>query len=433
MSNPINDAIEEIGKSTVEMREKLDRIDEENKKGNAAREKELEIQAAKWNESIDLAQKELKRINLENEKYKARIEMLEALADRPRGNKEEEFKSKELKLWTKCVRSGFKDSKVEAELIEVRKQMAGMETKTDSVLSGTALQGGNDVPKIIADQIETLVLAQSDIYPRVNVVTAGSSDYNEIVTIAGANGGWAAEAGSRSQTNAPNFRKVTPTHGELFALPRVSNWALQDLQHDVLSIINQDAADTFAISISTAIHSGSGSSQPTGMVHSAPTASDDYASPMRAAAVFEYIATGDSPTSSPISIDDLIDLQATLRRPYRNGAEFAMNRTTMGAIRKLKDTNGAYYWQPSTQAGQPDMLLGDPVFIWEDMATQAAGALPVAYGNFRRAYTYIKIGAMTMIRDEVTVPGFTNFYIAQRAGGIPRNNDAVKFIKQAAS
>jgi HK97 family phage major capsid protein len=278
------------------------------------------------------------------------------------------------------------------------------------------------------------VLAQSDIYSRVNVVTSGTSDYNEIVTIAGSNGGWSAEAGSRSQSNAPNYRKVTPTHGELYALPRVSNWALNDLQHDVLSIVNQDVADTFAISISTAIHAGNGSSQPTGMTNSAPTNANDYASPMRAAAVYEYVATGSSPTSTGLTVDDCIDLQTTLRRPYRNGAEFAVNRTTLGVIRKLKDSYGQYLWQPSTQAGMPDVFLGDPVFVWEDMADDgSANALPVAYGNFRRAYTFIKIGGMTMIQDNVTVPGFTNFYTAQRAGGIPRNNDAVKFLKLAAS
>ena len=57
----------------------------------------------------------------------------------------------------------------------------------------------------------------------------------------------------------------------------------------------------------------------------------------------------------------------------------------------------------------------------------------MAYGDFKRAYLLAKIGGMTMINDNVTVPGFTNFLIAQRAGGIPRNNDAVKFLKQIAS
>lgn len=430
--NPINEALEKAGKELADMRERLDKAEEERKSGEEVRAREKEIEAEKHNRQIDKAYDEIKNLKEEKARDQARLEILEAFAERPNGTPSEKLEQKELKLWEKSLRLGFKDEKTNAELADVRNKL--MESKADSILSGTALNGGNDVPTVIADAIETLVLAQSDIYAEVNVVTAGSSDYNEIVTIAGSNGGWSAEAGSRSQSNAPNYRKVTPTHGELYALPRVSNWALNDLQHDVLSIVNQDVADTFAVSISTAIHAGNGSSQPTGMTNSAPTNANDYASPMRAAAVYEYSATGLSPTSTEFTVDNLIDLQTLLRRPYRNGAKFAMNRTTMGKVRKLKDSYGQYLWQPSTQAGYPDTLLGDPVFIWEDMANSGtANALPVAYGNFRRAYTFIKIGGMTMIRDEVTVPGFTNFYTAQRAGGIPRNNDAVKWLKQVAS
>ena len=240
-------------------------------------------------------------------------------------------------------------------------------------------------------------------------------------------------ATGRTQSNAPNYRKVTITHGELYALPRVSNWSLTDIFFDVANNVKQDAADTMAISISSAIYSGSASSQPTGMTHSAPTNGNDYASPMRAAAVYEYVATGSSPVTTAVTLDNLIDLQSTLRRPYRGNAKWAFNSTTEGAYRKLKDSYGQYLWQPSAQVGVPDMLLGKPIIIWEDMASAGANALVTAYGDFRRAYTYAKIGMMTMIRDEVTVPGFTNFYIAQRAGGIPRNNDAVKFLKMVAS
>jgi HK97 family phage major capsid protein len=201
----------------------------------------------------------------------------------------------------------------------------------------------------------------------------------------------------------------------------------------VLSWLTEDAADTFAVSISTAIHAGTGSSQPTGMTTSAPTNADDYASPMRAAAVFEYIATGSSPITTEPSIDDLIDLQTAVRRPYQPNAKWAMNSVTMGKLRQKKTTDGAYLWQPSVQVGTPDLLLGKPVIVWEDMANYASSAIPIAYGDFRRAYTFARIGSMSMIRDEVTVPGFTNFLLAQRAGGIPRNNDSVKFLKQIAS
>jgi HK97 family phage major capsid protein len=431
MSNPILEKIDEFGQAVEAMRKANDESLTEMKKGNEVRAKELEIQADRWNKKIDEALKAINLLTQESEHYKTRVEILEALSDRPKGTPAEQIEQKHLQAWVKHVRSGMKDPGLEAELKGYQKQL--IELKVDSVLSGTALQGGNAVPKIISDEIEKLELAQSEILQQVNVVSTSSPDYNELVTISGANGGWAAETGSRSQSNAPNLRKVTITHGELYAFPRSSNWALEDLFFNVIAWLTQDAADTLAVSVSTAIHSGDGSSKPTGMTNTAPTNADDYASPMRAAAVYEYIATGSSPVTTAPNIDDLIDLQVAVRRAYQPNAKWTMNSITMGQLRKLKDTNGQYLWQPSVQVGTPDLLLGKPVFIWEDMANYGANALPIAYGDFRRGYTYAKIGAMTMIRDNVTVPGFTNFLLAQRAGGIPRNNDAVKFLKQVAS
>jgi len=428
MANEILQKIEEFGEAVTQMRKANDESIAEMKNGNESRARELEIKSDSWNKKIDELLKVTSALNKENEGQKTRIEILEALSDRPKGTPAEQLEQKHAQAWVKYMRSGFKDSALESEVKGFEKQI-----KANEVLSGTALQGGNAVPKIVSEAIEKLVLKLSDILPEVNNVTAGSPDYNELVTIAGANGGWSSETGSRTQSRAANLRKVTITHGELYAFPRASNWSLQDLFFDVLGWLTMDAADTFAVSISTAIHAGTGSSQPTGMTTGAPTNADDYASPMRAAAVFEYIATASSPITTEPNIDDLIDLQMAVRRPYQPNAKWAMNSVTMGKLRQKKDTAGQYLWQPSVQSGMADLLLGKPVIVWEDMANYAGNAIPIAYGDFRRAYTYARIGAMSMIRDEVTVPGFTNFLLAQRAGGIPRNNDAVKWLKMIAS
>jgi len=431
MANEILQKIDEFGEAVAQMRKAHEESVAELKKGNEARGKELEIQADRWNKKIDELLKVTSALNKENEAQKTRLEILEALSDRPKGTPVEQLEQKHTQAWLKSLRSGFKDSALESEVKGYEKQLIQM--KANEVLSGTALQGGNAVPRIVSESIDKLVLKLSDILPEVNNVTVGSPDYNELVTISGANGGWVAETGTRSQSVAANLRKVTITHGELYAFPRASNWSLQDLFFDVLGWLTMDAADTFAVSISTAIHSGNGTARPTGMFNSAPTTVDDYASPMRAAAVYEYIATGSSPITTEPSLDDLIDLQVALRRPYQPNAKWAMNSVTMGKLRQKKDTQGQYLWQPSVQSGTPDLLLGKPVIIWEDMANYAGSAIPIAYGDFRRAYTFARISGMSMIRDEVTVPGFTNFLLAQRAGGIPRNNDAVKALKQIAS
>ena len=82
--------------------------------------------------------------------------------------------------------------------------------------------------------------------------------------------------------------------------------------------------------------------------------------------------------------------------------------------------------------GQPDLLLGYPVFIWEQMDDIGTNKLPVAFGDFKRGYTLIDIGGsggMRIVVDEVTSPGFVKYYIRKRVGGVPTNNDAVKFLK----
>lgn len=432
MSNPILDKMAEISEAVGAMRKTYDESIAKLAEGSESRAVELKQQSDRANAHITALQKQLKDLADREEQQKTRLEILEALADRPKGTPGEQMEKKHAQVWLKSLRTGFQDMALESEVKTLQKQLIA-ESKANEVLTTVALQGGNAVPRIVSESIERLVLKLSDILPEVNTVSAGSPDYNELVTIAGTNGGWAAETGTRSQSIAANLRKVTITHGELYAFPRASNWSLEDLFFDVAGWLTADAAETFAVSISTAIHSGNGSAKPTGMTNSAPTATDDYASPMRAAAVYEYIATGSSPITTEPSIDDLIDLQVAVRRPYQSNAKWAMNSVTAGKLRQKKDTQGQYLWQPSVQQGQPDLLLGKPVIVWEDMANYAASALPIAYGDFRRGYTFANIGGMSMIRDNVTVPGFTNFLMARRHGGIPRNNDAVKFLKQAAS
>ena len=431
MANPIVEEVQKMGESVEQMRKANDERIEKLEKGLESRAKELDVVTDKYNRDITTHKNKIDELLNEREADRVRLELLEAAFEKPKGTPTEQLEQKELQLWTKYLRGKMEDKGLRDQVTNIQKQV--IEAKADTTLIGTALLGGNAVPTVIGSAIERLMLAASDILPEVKMVTASTSDYNELVTIPGANGGWVAETGSRAQTNNPNIRKVTITHGELFAYPKISNWSLNDIMFNVIDWVQNDIADTMGISLSTAIYNGSGSSQPTGMVHSAPTSGTDGASPKRAAAVFQYVAGGQSPVTTLIG-DNLIDVQTKLRRPYRGNAKWAMNTTTEGAVRKLKDSYGQYLWQTNYQAGNPATLLGRPIIIWEDLGdTTSANALPVAYGDFSRAYLLAKIGMMEMIQDKVTAPGYTQFFTYQRWGGIPLNNDAVKFLKMAAS
>lgn len=87
--------------------------------------------------------------------------------------------------------------------------------------------------------------------------------------------------------------------------------------------------------------------------------------------------------TAAIKADDIINLVYALKRPYRKSAAFIINDKNIAAIRKLKDNNGAYIWQPSAQAGEPDRLFGYPVYT-----SAYAPENAIAFGD----YKYYNIG-----------------------------------------
>ena len=87
-------------------------------------------------------------------------------------------------------------------------------------------------------------------------------------------------------------------------------------------------------------------------------------------------------SATAITADELISLVYSLKAPYRSKAKFLMNDATVAAIRKLKDLNGVYVWQPALTAGEPDRLLGYPLYTSPKVPTMAAGARVIAFGDF---------------------------------------------------
>lgn len=423
MANPILEEIQKLGESVTDFQKTNDERLEAVEKGLDGRAKELDEKLSKLNEVIDTSQAKIKALEAEEEKKQARIEMLEALAERPRGTPEEQAQKQYTDLFFKGLRDGFQNPHTNAQLRDIA---------TKDVTIGTNSGGGFALPKQIGADVDALLLKLSDVVANVKNIRVGTSDYQELVSIHGGTSGWVAETGTRSATGTPNLRSQKPTWGELYAYPQVSEWSIQDIQFNVATWLTNDIAEGMSNALSTAIWNGNGSAKPTGMTNGAPVATDDHASPLRSAVVYEFIPL----TSSPqvLGTDNIIDLVYALNPRYRNNAKFAMNTVTQGYVRKLKDSNGQYLWQPSLQAGQPDRLLSYEVFTWEDMGNPTTGdALPVAFGDFRRGYLLTSRTELMIQSESITNPGYVRFYVRRRYGGIPLNNDAVKFLKVADS
>lgn len=162
------------------------------------------------------------------------------------------------------------------------------------------------------------------------------------------------------------------------------------------------------------------------MLNTTPTTDHDFASALRDAAKYQYVAclSTNSPAVAEVLPNCLNDRVYKVNSIYRARVTWVMNSATAGAVRKLKDSQGAYYWS-SGLGGQPDRLLGYPVQIWEDMQDIGANNIPIGFGDFRRGYLLVDRHAMRITAVEVTEPGQTKFYVRRREGGTLLSNDAL--------
>lgn len=429
MATELVDAINGIGKAFEEFKSVNDARVEEIEKGHQARAKELSATLDKINDELTKSIKNKEILEKRHATLQERLEILEAVNDRPRATVQDKLRAEHKDLALRWIRSGGTDVEALNQYRELQKK--AMEVKEVSI--GSSPGGGMALPEEIATAVDKLLLKTSPIVQFVKNVRAGSSDYKELVSVNVAGYAWSSETGGRSDSATPLLRERAPTWGELYAYPKATNWSMQDIFFNVEQWLIDSIAEGMSVGLSAAIWNGDGSNKPTGMINTAPSLLETYASPERAHAALQYIPI--SSPSSPqatlgITPNTVIDLVYKLNARYRGNARFAANTVTQGHIRKFKDTAGQYLWQPSLQVGQPDRLLGYELFTWEQMGNPtAANAFPLAFGDFNKAYTLVTRSELEVMRESITTPGYTKFYVNRRYGGTVTNHDAVKLAK----
>ena len=303
----------------------------------------------------------------------------------------------------------------------------GSEAELKSLSGSVLADGGYAIPKEIDAQIDATLKSISPIRAIANVVKVGSAGYRKLVTSGGAASGWVSETAARPETTTPLFNEVVPAFGELYANPAATQAMLDDAQFDVEAWLAQEIAQEFAKAEGTAFVSGNGTNRPRGILNGTQSTNDDAS---RTFGQLQYLATGVSgafPATNPA--DKLVEFVHKLRSPYRQGASWVMNSTTLTAIRKFKTNDGAFVWQPALANGQPDTLLGYPVVEAEDMPDLAANSLSIAFGNFRLGYLIAERTETSILRDPFTNTPYVNFYATKRLGGCVSNSDAIKLLK----
>lgn len=215
-----------------------------------------------------------------------------------------------------------------------------------------------------------------------------------------------AEQGPRTETDGLTYGlEELPVH-ELFALVDVSNQMLEDSAFDMAAEIAMEASEQFEVKEGAEFVSGTGVGMAEGFLqHSS-------------------LATTNSGTAATIADADgqangLLTLKHAIKTAYTRNANWTMNRTTLGSVRKLKDGDKNYIWMPGLAQGKPNTIDGDPYVEIPDMPSEGAGLKPIAYGDFRRAYTWVDRISMEMLRDPYTqaTSGNVRFIIRKRSGG----------------
>lgn len=232
---------------------------------------------------------------------------------------------------------------------------------------------------------------------------------------------WVAEQGQKSETDGLRYGMwEIPTH-ELYALVDISEQNLEDSAFDMEAEIRGEASEQFAVAEGAAAVTGDGVGKPLGFMH--------------ASAGIGETNSGSAATIADVDgqANGLLSLKYALKTAYARNATWALNRTTLGSVRKLKDADKNYIWMPGL-GGQPNTIDGDPYVEVPDMPSEGAGTFPIAYGDFARAYTLVDRIQMSMLRDPYTqaTNGNIRFIFRRRLGGQVTLAEAIRKLKCSA-
>ena len=284
-----------------------------------------------------------------------------------------------------------------------------------NVLSeGVDADGGFLVPEDFERDIVSALDEENVIRSLAKVITTQHERKIPIAT-GHSTAQWTAENAAYTESN-PSFGQKQIDAFKLTDLCRVSVELLQDSAFDIEDYLMKEFARAFGIAEEEAFCVGTGTNQPTGIF----TAKGGTVGVTAASA-------------TAITVDEVISLVYALKSPYRRNAKFLMHDATVSLLRKLKDSNGVYLWQPSVQAGEPDRLLGYEIYTSPYVPTAAAGALTVAFGDFKNYWIGDRAGRTVQRLNELYATNGQIGYVAtERVDGKVILPEGIQLLKMKA-
>ncbi|TLP41044.1 phage major capsid protein [Arcobacter arenosus] len=288
----------------------------------------------------------------------------------------------------------------------------GLNFEKRSLNTATNSEGGYLVPESFADTIIMKTAEKSYIR---DLATVSTSTHTENMPVEGDDGanGWIDEEGTYPESD-PTIGTIQLKAYKTGRILKVTDESLQDSVPSIEGYVAMKFAKSTTKAEEAAFISGDGNSKPTGVLVTATVGKT-------------------AASATAIAPDEILDLMTSLDEDYEGNAYLMMNKNTRNAIRKMKDSNGQYLWVQGF-GGNPDTFDGKPIRINKYMPDIAAGAKPIAYGDF--SYYHIKDRkVMTLKRlDELYAgTGHVGFRIDKRVDAKLVLADAVKTLQMAAS
>ena len=307
-----------------------------------------------------------------------------------------------------------------------RGQEDGLRRYEQKALSyGTDADGGYLVPDETASEIGRRLAEGSPIRAISGIQTVSASVYKKPFAVTGPVAGWANETDLRTETASPTLSEIQFPTMELYAMPAATSQLLDDAAVDIDAWIAGEVEQAFAEQESAAFVNGDGVNKPHGFLANPVVDEDSWSW-----GNLGYVATGvDGGFSATDESDTLIETIYALKAGYRQNANWVLNRKTQAEIRKLKDADGNYLWQPPAAAGQTASLMGFPVVEAEDMPDIASDATAIAFGDFQRGYLIVDRAGIRILRDPYSAKPYVLFYTTKRVGGGVQDFDAIKLVK----
>lgn len=290
---------------------------------------------------------------------------------------------------------------------------------------GSATDGGYLAPVEWDRSIINKLKLRSPIRENATVISITKAGFSKLFNDRVVGSGWVGETAARPATATPQLTSLAFAIGELYANPAATQTILDDAEIDLEAWLAAEVEEEFSVQENIAFLSGNGTNKPTGILNYVTGGANAATHPWGA------IATTTVAGAAAITTDEVIDLVYALPTERNANAKFFMNRASVAKVRKLKDGQGNYIWQPTYVAGEPATLMGYPIVETPGMPNMTTGLVSILFGDMERTYLVIDRIGIRVLRDPYTNKPYVHFYTTKRVGGGVQNPEYMRAIKQA--